>query len=499
MSAGLVRATQFAIKEEVTTGTLIAPSAGSDFIPLKAGFELTPEFETVDSEELVNDIGVAKSYRKKESVSGKHDANLKNSGVVATEPDCGLLYEATFGGVSIASTEYNTVASSTVNVVKVDTAEGLTFEEGEALLVKHSSNNWEVRNISSITSDDLTVSFSLANAPGTGINLGRAILYKPGTSYPSFSAWLYNGNGYAVQAAAGCTVSELSFDFKAMEFGTVSFGYEGLTYYFNPIEITSSTKFIDWTDSDGTWAAQVDIGWYRDPIELATAIQNAMNEASTEDFVVTYSSLTGKFTIATVASLTFSILWNTGTNTANSIATKVGFTTAANSTAALTYTSPNAMTLTHAFTPSYDDVDPIILKSAELMIGSQTENLNLCASAASIKISKELTDVECFRSETGIDEKIATKREVTMEVTLNLQKYEVNLFDYLLNMTSIQASLTCGPKVGGNWIAGKTANFYFRNATVTERSITGDNIIEAKIMLKGFVSGTTKDFYLNFI
>jgi hypothetical protein len=102
-NVGINKSSVFAIREEVTAGTLIAPSAGSQFVPLKDGYEMNFEVKTLDNEELLNDIGKGKSFAGLESVTGTHEAYAKNSGVVATAPQLGLLYESVLGGESSRS------------------------------------------------------------------------------------------------------------------------------------------------------------------------------------------------------------------------------------------------------------------------------------------------------------------------------------------------------------------------------------------------------------
>jgi len=499
MAVGIKRSSVFAIKEESTAGELIAPTSADNFLPLKSGFEMTYEAEALDNEEILNDLGKGKSFKGDESVTGTHEAYAKNSGVVATAPDAALLYESILGTETIAAAEYDTVAGSTVNVVNLDAGEGANRPIGMAVLSKHASG-YEVRNVSSVSTDALTMSFSLNNAPGTGVLMGRPIMYSPGSAFPTFSAWLYEGNGFAVQSAAGCTVTELTFEASANEFCNLSFSYEGTKYYFNPIEITGSTDTIDWTDDSGTYAATIASGFYRDPKELATAVQTAMNAQTSEVFTVTYSDVTGKYTITYASPATLSLLWNSGANTAQTIGAKLGFSVAADDTGSLTYTSDNAVGAEAAsYTPSYDSVDPIVFKDAELFIGSQSENICKCPTSVSISIAKETEKVLCACEETGVKEIITVGREVTLEAEIVLEKYEVSTFNHLLNNDSIQASLTVGPKSSGNWVAGKIVNFYLRNCTVSNRSIAGDNFIVANVTLTGFVTSTSKDLYINFL
>jgi hypothetical protein len=325
-------------------------------------------------------------------------------------------------------------------------------------------------------------------------------MYVPAAQgHPTFSTTKYLGNGHAVEVSAGNTVTEASITADANGFGEVEFSYEGTKYYFNPITITASTKFIDFTDDAGTFAASVQEQIYKTPHELSDALQDALNAASSEDYTVVYSNSTGKFTLATATSSVFSILWNTGANAANSIGAKLGFSVAANDTGATSYASDNAQNLSASLTPSYDSADAIVVKGAELFVGGQSDNVCICAQSVNITISKEVEDVDCICEETGISEKIAVSRTVEMSVTATLNKYDAALLDALLKNTTISAMLNAGPKVGGNWVAGKCFNAYFQSATISNYTTTGDSFIQAEFTVKGIVTSTTKDVFINFV
>ena len=497
---GLNRASIFAIKEEVTSGTYAPPSAGADFIPLRPGNETTFEPEQLESDELLNDIGASKSATGKEVVSGSHSVYLKHSGVEGQEPEVGILYESVMGGKFVASTEYDTAAGSTVSVVAMPGGEGANFQEGQALLIKDATNGYSIRNVNSISGDSLNLNFNLATAPAIGINTGKAVLYIPqAAEHPTFSTTKYIGNGHALETSSGNTVTEASFTMDANGFGEVEFSYSGTGYEFNHIEITASTKFLDFTDDAGTFAVSVAEGYYRTPIDLASALQTAMNNASTEDYTVSFSNSLGKFVISTATSALLSLLWNTGTNAANSIGTKLGFLVAANDTGSLTYTSDNAQSYAASLTPSYDADNKIIIKNAELFIGSGTDNVCLCAQSVALTISKEVEDVDCICEESGILEKIAVSRSAELEVVAVLKKHDVALLDALLKNSGVSAMMNCGPKSGGNWIPGKCFNLYMQSCTVSSYTTSGDSFVQANIKLKGYVTSNTKDIFLNFV
>jgi hypothetical protein len=83
---------------------------------------------------------------------------------------------------------------------------------------------------------------------------------------------------------------------------------------------------------------------------LCKAIYDAIVAAeAVGTYTVSYSRSTKKFTITRSAG-TFVLMWNTGTNTATSIASTIGFSTAANSTGALTYTGGTSVEYAFAHT-----------------------------------------------------------------------------------------------------------------------------------------------------
>ena len=106
------------------------------------------------------------------------------------------------------------------------------------------------------------------------------------------------GNGGGVQMMAGARAVSLDIEVNAGELINFKSDFEGLSYYYDPIEITSSTKYLDFTDDDGTFAAIIAPGYYKTPKALASAISAAMDAANSgETHTCTYSDTTGRFTI----------------------------------------------------------------------------------------------------------------------------------------------------------------------------------------------------------
>jgi hypothetical protein len=499
MTVGLNRASLFGIKKETVPGVYAPPAVGADVLSLRPGNELSYEPEPLTNDELLNDIGEAKASVGKEKVSGKHPAYLRHSGVEGQEPQLGLLYESIMGSKYVVAVERVTIAGSTISVIKVGAGLGVNFKVGQALLIKDGVNGYSIRNVKSISGDDLTLNFNLNNAPGAGIGLGKAIVYIPAPQgHPVFSTTKWLGNGFAKECSAGNTATDYSLKMAANGYGEVEFSFEGTQYLFNPLVIGPTNKYLDFTDDTGTLAATVPEGVYKTPIELADALNAALNALSTEDYTVSYNNQNGKFTIASTSTV-LSLLMNTGVNAANTIGTVLGFDVSSDKTGAVTYSSASALDYSCAITPSFDTGDLIVLKGAQLLVGDVTDNVTLSVQEANLAIKKSVEDVDDMCVASGIAEKIPTGRTVEMSVKMTLRKHDASLLDALLKNKGIGAMLNAGPKVGGNLVAGKCFNIYFQSATVSKYVTTGDSFIQVDLALKGFVTTTTKDIYLSFV
>lgn len=505
MSSFQTKGSRLAIVTEVTEGTPVSPTAATQYIALQDGYDLEPAFDSLANAELTGSIGKAKPVLGLENPTVSLSHYMRHSGVEGQEPDFGRLIEGAFGGKSVNATQYTTAAGSTTGstsaaaVLNHAAGTGTNFERGEALLIKDGTNGYHIRNVLSRVTDASTLNFNLAAAPAASVGLGKAVLYKPGSSFPTFSIFDYRGNGAATQLVAGSRVVEMGVEISAGEYINSNFKLDGLSYYFNPIEITTSTSKLDFNDG-GVKAATITTGFYKDPLDLAAAIASAMDTLSSDTITCTYSSSTGKFTIATDGAA-LSLLWNTGTNTANSIATKIGFTTAADSTAALTYTSANALTLTSPQTPTFDSADPLVAKSNEVLLGTFSDISCFCASTVKFSIKNSKVDVKCVCADSGKQESVITGREISIDISAVLPQYEADKFHrYHTNQTTA-FMYNFGEKSGGNWIAGKAGNIYIPTATISKFKVTDQNgLVALDITLSAFVdSSGNGEVYLNFL
>jgi hypothetical protein len=503
------KSTIFAFGEESTEGTLVQPSSGTQFISVREGATLESANDVIDTDEMVDDIGASEGFVGKETPTASVSKYIKHSGTQGTAPDYALLIKAAMGTQTTNSTEYDTVSSSTAGtssaaaVLNVDTGEGASFSKGHGVLIKDSTNGYKIRNVKSISSDALTLNYNLNAAPAAGVNLGKAIHFSPASDgHPTFTAHRFQGSSSSAfhDAIAGCRVTQLAMDFTANNLPTITFSIEGVAYYMNPVTVTSSNKYIDFEDDGGNKTATLTEKTYRSPLDLAREVQTKLDAATSGTVTCTYSSTTGKFTITATGLTTFKLEWNAGTNTANSAASILGFSTAADSTGALTYTSTNAATYNPTVTPSPDTSSPNVVKYNELMLGDFTRSTSRKGSNVTLTVATPKTDVEDFSAETGVSGSVILEREATLTATLVLEEHEVSDFDNFVNNTTTQVMFNHGQKSNGNWVQGTCINIYMPNAKVTRNVISeSDGLYVVEIECKGFCNASQKDLHINFL
>lgn len=501
MALGSSRSNVLAIKEEVTAGTPVDPSGTGDYVTLQPDVSLTPSFEVLSNDEIRASIGTAKPIQGLEQPEMSFSHYLKASGVEGTPPELDTVLESLFGSTSANGTERSTTTSSTVSLIKLG-AGGSDFARGKAVLLKDGTNGYSIRPILSVSTNDLTPAFNLANAPASGVAAGKCVNYAPANSgHPSFTSWLYRGNGHAKEAIAGCKTASMGINAQAGQLINMNFSVQGTKYFFNPIRIESTDRFLDFLDNATTRAASITAKLYRDPYELATALQDSMNSlGSGNTFTVSYSSSTGKFTIVSTGT-TLSLLWNTGANTANTIGDKLGFSVAADDTGALTYTSDSEQTYAAPHTPALDATDPLAAKYLEILLGDATDTTCFCAQSVDFSMEVENSNVLCICAESGVQEKLPTGRTVRMTITALLEKHEAKAFQRFRENAELAACFNFGPRSGGNWVAGKCGSLYLPNAVVSSFELTDlDSVIGLTIELTAFVDANGNgEVYLNFL
>lgn len=495
------RSTVLAVKVESTEGTAVAPTAAGDYVAIQDNVEMNPDIQTLENAELLNSLGNAKSIQGLENPTASFSHYLTHSEVEGQAPEMDEVLTALYGTEDIQSTERTLTSGSTTTVVSL-AAGGTDYSRGRAILLKDSTNGYAIRPVHSVSTNDLTLGFPVSNAPASGVTCGKFVTYAPANSgHQTLSLWRYLANGGAVDMIAGARCTGMTTTFTAGQLINSNYTFEGIEYYWNPVYIDSDDIYIDWTDDQGTAAAAITAGWYKSPHAVASALQTAIDAQTSETITVTYSDTTGKYTIATSTSAVLSLLWNTGTNTANSIGDAIGFSLAANDTGATTYTSDNAITLASPQTPSYDGSAPLAAKNNELFISDGTTAV--CFEASEVVHTFELakTDVLSICATSGKSGTVPTQRTVTMTASALLAQYDADKFNKFVNNTTVRAGYNFGVKSGGNWVAGKCGNIYLPSATITGHSISNnDGLLQLDLELQAFVdSDGNGEAYLTFL
>jgi len=497
--------TVMALVKEVTEGVPIKPTAGTQYIALQDGFELEPAFNELENEELTGSLGVSKTILGIENPTASLSHYIRHSGVEGQEPNFGLLLEGVFGAKKIVSTERNTIAGSTAGtataaaIIKVDVGEGVEFERGQALLIKDSVNKFEIRNVLSVSTDDLTLNFNLDNAPAVGVNLGKAVLYKPGETHPTLSIWNFRGNGGAIELISGGRLTEFSMEVTAGELINGSFSMDGIKFHFNPIEIDATNNKFDGVDDGGAFTATIPSKMYVDPHELADALATSINAVATDVWTVVYSDTTGKFTIASDGTLT-TLAWDTGASTAVSIGPDIGFVITADDTGANSYEGDNAIDLTRLQTPAFDDSDPLAAKANEVFLGDFADNVCFKTQTLTATLTNTKTDLPDVCSDSGKEGTLITEREASVELVATLQKFEADKFRRFRTNQETSFAFNFGTKSAGNWVAGKSANIYLPTATISSFKLSdNDGVVTLEMTLKAFVKSALDEIYLNFL
>lgn len=401
----------------------------------------------------------------------------------AADDTLALTYEA--DNASNGIERVTDAGSTTTNIVT--TAACAEILAGSAVLVQDGTNGYSLRGVSSKPSTtEIEPNFALPGAPAAGVALGKCVSWIPVNSgHPLLSFWLYHANGGATSAMAGGQVTSMDLSLQVGQILNMAFNAGGTQYMFNPILIGATNKFLDFTDDGGTEAVSVPEGWYRSPIELATALQDAMNAASDEEFTVTYNSYganKGKFTIATSTSTVLSLLWQSGANTANSIGTTLGFLVAANDTGATSYNSDNVQSYADAQTPSLDDSEPLVAKDMEVLFGDQSNFQSLCVQTMDGNIGNTVQDVECLNAQSGVDSKVVQGRTNSFDMVVVMEQHEVDFFDRFVNNRDAKFQFSWGAKAGGNWIPGRSGIIWSEKVKISATTVGDNNGIVTRIV-----------------
>jgi len=488
---------------EVTEGTPVKPSGVTSFIPETADFSMNPNYDKTENAEQKNSLGKSKSIVTGESPDANITVYLKHSGTSGTAPQYGEILKAAFGSENIDSDEETTDAGCTSAIVKL-TADGAHHPRGSGLII-NDTNGSTLRPVHSQSTQDLTLGFEMT-AADAAITVGKSVTYIPtDSSQQTLTLWDYLGNGGALRMVKGARPTSLDISLTATELATMGVSFEGIGFYFNPVEIIAGNKNIDFTDDIGTVAASVPLGYYKDPHELGDAIATVMTAAGAASgadiYTCTYSDTTGVFTIVSDGTV-LSILWKTGTSGADGtdthVGTTIGFSDAADDTGALTYAADAAMDWSADYTPTFDTTDPIACKDMQVYMGEAADSDCFNPSSVSVTFGVPKADTMSLCAATGKSGSVVSSREVTIDVTALLPQYCADRFRRMRENSETRFFIGGGIKTGGNFTKGKCFGFYGPTCTIESIDISdNEGSAEMSVSLSTFVNSTGDgEFYM---
>lgn len=504
MTAIPLRSSTLAVVKELTEGTPVEPSSGADFVKIQDDVTFTGNRETLSNAELTGSIAPAKPIQGIETPVASFSKYLTHSGVEGQEPQYGPILESLFGSKNVYIAAEATVASATESAITLGVGEGANYARGYSLLIKDPVNGYRMRGISEVSGDVLTLNFDLPSgqAPGAGVTVGIPITYLPANSgHPSLTLWNYLGPDGATQMISGSRVTGWDLTADAGQLINGSFSFEGVGFFFDPLEVTASNQYIDFTDDDGTAAAVVPIGIYKDPGQLATAINTAFSGVTTQTITATYDDATGQYTIASSTSAVLSLAWSTGANTANTIGALIGFDVGTDDTGATSYLGDNPIDLNPPFTPVYDVVDPLVAKNQQVMVGYAEDNVCFEASSISISPANTKSNILSICAESGVSGSIISARNTTISITAILDKYQQKEFQRFRENQTIKFQYSFGTKNdGSNWDAGYSGTWHSDTCVISSLEVINvDDIARLQMELTPFVEDGKGELYLNFL
>jgi hypothetical protein len=237
------KSTVLYVTQEVTEGVAVNPTAGNQAVSILAdGFELNPEKELVERNNLTNSIAKALPRTGIKSASGSVGVELKASSVAGAAPEADLLFLAALGAVrSLTSTV--TINAVSTNTTVINIPDATKFAVGDTVMIKSTSVGTDGYHLSPITTvtEGGTNQDTITLLVPTSTNFAQAsdtiekftTFYGVNDGHPSLTLTSLMDT-YETQAS-GCRVSSLSIDsFETGQIASFSFGLTGQNYQETP-------------------------------------------------------------------------------------------------------------------------------------------------------------------------------------------------------------------------------------------------------------------------
>ncbi len=477
-----------AVIEKDTESSLLKPTKGEEYVALQADFALTPAFETIENLEIKDDIMASKSVIGSETPSGTFSHYLTGSGVEGKIPEYHVFLHSSFGSyrnpILENGTEDETVAGSTTTVINANNSGVLTFDKGEALLIKDDTNGWSIRPVRSqnVADKSYNLAFALEKAPGAGVKLGKAITYIPQSAgQPVFDVWEYFSNNGGNQNIVNCRTVSVAIQADADANINATFGFEGTSYRLNQDFSTSFTT--------GTSMRSVVVQYGSTPTKLLLTLASTLNRATGiaaatelqtkmralsgptgwDDMTVTFKDDRFTFDVSANGSPFYFDFADSATHA--TMDTFLGFSGQRSATATPTSsltsdTFAGDRDYTSGIDPVYDSQDPAIARDQRLFVGDQFDSVCLDATSVSLSVNTPKTIIKSVCAPDGNFATLLTSRDATLSVTALLQEDDQRFFRKFKNGDSVQFAFLGGKKRNQRWVPGNCFSLYGSEASI---------------------------------
>lgn len=515
------RSSSVALTRKLVEGPLKAPEA-TDFTAIQTGdFSIAANFETVENLELLNDIMVGQPTISGESPTGSMSHYWKGSGTEGEDPEFSILLESSFGQKKTAKAGLAAAASSTTSVIKVASGHGLS--KGDAVLVKHSAHEHEIRPIKSVTATELNLGFDLNQAPAASTSLGRCVTYSPSSiDLPVFDCWHYMGDGKAgLETIKDCRTVSATITAAAKDNINCSYSFEGTAYSLNDPDhaayevVSGKNTFVliygkaSDTSNYPTESVTLDAGFYT-AAGLAEELQKKLVAISQAgyDFTglrVTYSKTDKKFSIQPLANdntvvSKVGVKMTTSTRTSAELAAFLGFSEGADKEVGSSATGGDAAVsdvetvpsnYIKGVTPSFDSSPPIIARKQQLFLGANSsDNVCLETSSVTVTIGTPKTLLTSICPESGNFATVINSRTATVSLAAFYESNDQRFFRSFKEGSKTSFALVGGARAADNYVAGNSYSIYGSEATITSMAITGsDDVYTIELELACFSPG----------
>lgn len=233
MGYSILNNVKVAIKPEVTEGTFVVPTAGSDFIQvLASGASMDASKELLERDLLGGGLSKASPRTGLWSVSGSINVEAKANGTEGDAPEYGLLLEgglgATRSGVTKTSSDVDGGTYSD-NVICFANADVGIYNVGDAITIKRAGGYFTSHIVDISGTEVFLLDTDPAGAFVDGLEVSAFTTYLPAdTGHKAISISRYIEDA-VLEKAVGCKVKDVKLTgFETGQMCSWEIGFEGL-------------------------------------------------------------------------------------------------------------------------------------------------------------------------------------------------------------------------------------------------------------------------------